>query len=89
MEECRLRAECKRVLGKTTGRPSDQARHAIEAWCLSVDVIERPESQGLAPNTKLMDAVIADLQNLSFGPAKFLKPFNVELRRGHKVIYNI
>jgi len=27
---------------ETTGRPSDQARQAIEAWYLSVDVIERP-----------------------------------------------
>jgi hypothetical protein len=27
---------------KTTGRTSDQARQAIEAWYLSVDVIERP-----------------------------------------------
>jgi hypothetical protein len=71
MEECRLRAECKRVLGKTTGRPSDQARHAIEAWCLSVDVIERPESQGLAPNTKLMDAVIADYKIYPSAPLNF------------------
>ena len=26
----------------TTGRPSDQARQSIEAWYLSVDVIEHP-----------------------------------------------
>ena len=131
---------------ETTGRPSDQARQAIEAWYLSVDVIERPlvlqsqeqvferirafvekhlkwpacELLGLALTTRLLNAVIDDNRSDPSAPdslcekvragrlrhslysispkkgltqedlaAKWLKRFHIELRRGHKGIYDI
>ena len=131
---------------ETTGRPSDQARQAIEAWYLSVDVIERPlvlqsqeqvferirafvekhlkwpacELLGLALTTRLLNAVIDDYRSDPSAPdtfcekvragrlrhslysispkkgltqedlaAKWLKRFHIELRRGHKGIYDI
>ena len=40
MEECAESGNEREFRVETTGRPSDQARHATEAWYLSVDVIE-------------------------------------------------
>ena len=42
MEECNESGNERELWEETTGRPSDQARKAIEAWYLSIDVIERP-----------------------------------------------
>ena len=42
MEECNESGNERELWEETTSRPSDQARQAIEAWYLPVDVIERP-----------------------------------------------
>ena len=42
MEECNESGNERELWEETIGRPSDQARKAIEAWCLSINVIERP-----------------------------------------------
>jgi len=141
MEECAENGNKREFWVETTGRPSDQARQAIEAWYLSVDIIERPlerqsqeqvfehvrafvekhlkwpisELHGLALNAKLLNAVIADYKSDPSAPdticekvrvgslrhylysispkkgstlkdleAKWLKRFNVELRRGKR-----
>ena len=41
MEECNK----SELWVETTGRPSDQARQAIEAWYLFIDLIKRPRER--------------------------------------------